>query len=553
MAGLLQLTDQLNPLAQTFRVTEPGGSVLTGIGIFFQKAPAASDPQLPITVELRPTTAGMPSARRFIPGTRVSKSAADVRSAASDTFSSATEVKFTFTEPVYIPTNTEIAIVIATSAMVGHYKVWKGTIGEHVAGSTTKLVSQNLNSGAMFQSANGTVWSPDQYSDLAFKVYRAKFSQTHSLAHFEADVPPMKALTENTYTDNLVRYPSDPLRFEGGTGTMNVIHPGHGFIVGDKVKIRTTDAGFDSSDTINGVSGANILKTHTITGVDAFGYSVDLGVNSTASVRAGGTGVLASEQYVMDEFKLTMPRQTPPKTSIRAFGYFTTTKSLAGNETAYTTTSNATIDLDAPMVFKNPHVIASHEQEVAAARLNGEPSTTIKVVMQTSDKYNAPYINASAASLKTLSNFIDYQDSDNSLYDFTNQMVTVDHAAETEPEGGTHAAKHITIPFSLEDVATSIRVMVDAFRPDTTDFNVWYRTAKAGDETPINEKNWVAFSNTINSNYSDKAAGDIGFEQYEFNVYDISDFDTYQIKITMSSRRSTMVPKFRNLRTIATV
>ena len=52
MTGILQLTEQKSPTAQTFVVDE--ASVLTGIGIFFYSA----DPTLPITLELRPTTEG---------------------------------------------------------------------------------------------------------------------------------------------------------------------------------------------------------------------------------------------------------------------------------------------------------------------------------------------------------------------------------------------------------------------------------------------------------------------------------------------------------------
>ena len=221
MTALLQLTDQFNPLAQTFRVTEPGGSVLTGVGIFFQRAPAVGEEQLPITLELRPTVNGTPSATRFIPGTRVVATAAGIRAIASETFSSSTEFKFTFKEPVYVPSNVEMSIVLATSAKVGHYKVWSGTQGQHVSGSTTKLVTKDLNSGVLFRSSNGTVWTGDQTSDLAFKVYRAEFNFQYNVAYMEVDTPPLKALTENTITDNIIKYPADPLVFTGGSTTMD--------------------------------------------------------------------------------------------------------------------------------------------------------------------------------------------------------------------------------------------------------------------------------------------------------------------------------------------
>ena len=555
MTGLLQLTDQFNPLAQTFRVIEKGGSVLTGVGLFFERAPAADEEQLPITVELRPTVNGTPSATRFIPGTRVAASAAAIRGVASTTYSSATEYKFTFKEPVYVPENVEMSIVIATSAKVGHYKVWSGTQGEHIANSTSQLVTKDLNSGVLFRSSNGTVWTGDQTSDLAFKVYRAVFNYKINVAYMEVDTPPLKRLTENTFTDNVIKFPSDPLVFTGGSNSMSVIHPAHGFNVGDQVKLVAASDGFDSADTINGVLGEHILKTHTITNVDAFGYSVNLAVSADSSVRAGGIGLMASEQYTIDQFKVILPRITPPYSKVYAEGDFTTTSSLAGSETAYQTSSKVGINLEEVMNFVDPHVVASHEQEVAPAKLNGEASTKIRVALETYNKYTAPYLNVNAASVNILSNFIDYQDSNGSLSN-RNAMSTFPYVLETQPDGGTTASKHLTIPYSLQDTATSIRVILSAKRPDSTDFTVWYRTKSAGSETPIQEKGWTAFSKNSNppnaSNYDDRGYHET-FKQYEFNVYDIPDFDTYQIKITFHSSRSTMTPVIRNLRTIATV
>ena len=412
MTAALQLTQQANPLAQTFRVTEPGGSVITGIGLFFASAPAGSDLQIPITIELRPVAeGGNPSATRYIPGTRTTATAASIRNVANSTFSSNTEYKFTFKEPVYIAANTEVAIVVSTNAKVGQYKMWVGTQGEHLAGSTTKLISHQLNAGVFFQSSNGTSWSKDQYTDAAFKVYRAVFNATGNQAYLVADAPPAKRLTENTITDRLTKYPADPLIFTAGSSTVDVIHPAHGFIVGDKVTLSADSDGFDSGDTVNGISGANLLGTKTITAVDAFGYSFNCGSNATKTTRGGGTSMLATEQYVIDQFVLGVPVRTPPYTRVYAGGDLTTTKSLAGNETTYTKSTNISMPLNTPIALKDPHVIASVSQEQEPTKLNGDPSTIVKIGLDTNSKYVAPYFNVHAANIRTHANFIDYQDS----------------------------------------------------------------------------------------------------------------------------------------------
>jgi hypothetical protein len=556
MTSVLQLTEQRNPLAQTFRVIEPSGSVLTGIGLFFYSAPTVSDLQLPITIELRPVVDGQPSSSRFIPGTRVAATAAQIRAVASTTFGDATEYKFTFREPVYVPANTEVAVVVYTNAPVGKYRVWAGAIGDYVSGSTSQLVTHQLDAGVLYRSSNGTAWSADQVTDLAFKVYRAVFENTNNLAYLIADVPPKKRLTENTFIDNVVKYPSDPLIFTGGSNKVRVIHPAHGFLVGDQVIISTDSSGFDSSTSINGVLGSTILGTRTIDSADPFGYTITIDDSADSSIRAGGTGVFATEQYVIDEFMLNLPRSTPPSTSMFAKGDFTTHKSFAGSETAYQPTIDVAIPFDTPIFFKDPHVVASKAQEDAVSKLNGDPSTIVKINLSTTNKYTAPYFNINAASLITSSNFIDFQDSDNSTASNRNEITTFDFVSETQPNGGTTASKHITIPYTLEEAATSIRVFVDARRPVGSEFSVWYRTTLLSADGLIEDNEWTEFSKTINppnsSNYSQIGNVD-EYRQYQFNVFDIPSFDQYQIKITMNSTKSTNVPSFRNLRTIATV
>lgn len=556
--GVLQLTEQLNPMAQTFRVTEKNGSVLTAVGLYFQSAPAASDDQLPITIELRPVTeSGNPSGRRFISGTRVSASAAQIRAVANTTFGSATEYKFTFDQPLYVPGNVELALVAYTNAKVGQYKVWAGKIGEHVFGSTTELVSQQLASGVFFQSSNGTAWSKDQETDIAFRIYRAKFdTSVTATAYMNTNLPSKKLLTENVYTDALTKYPAEPLIFTKDNSKIRVLHPGHGFIIGDKVKISSDSSGYDSADTINGIPGSELLRTHTIDSADPFGYTISVTSTADSSLRGGGTNIYASEQYIIDDFILNVPNIVPTASSLSFNGDFTTTKSFAGNETAYATTSNVSLDLRKPTKFNNPHVIASKAQEDDPTKLNGDPSTVIRAVFSTTDTYVAPSIDLPTSNIKTLANFIDYPQSDDSSASNRNNITTIDYVAETSPDGGTNASKHITIPFQLEEAATSIRVYVDAIRPVGSDFTVWYRTLENSTSGYIADKNWVEFSKTINppnsSNYSQIGETDF-YRQFEFNVYDLPDFTTYQIKITMNSTNSSSVPEFKNLRTIATV
>lgn len=556
MTGILQLTEQRSPTAQTFVVDE--ACVLTGVGIFFYSAHNI----LPITLELRPTTeGGVPSAKRYIPGTRVMASASAVSAKAGTSFGTAREYKFEFPSPVYVPGNSLLAVVLYSSAPADAYKVFFAENGEFNFGTTTSRYNSgvNVSRGALYASSNGTTWEGDNNKDLTFKVYKAQFdTNLTATAKLEANIPPVKKLSENLTQSILGDYVYDPLIFTKDSSYVSVLHPSHGFRVGDTVRISSDATGIDSSDTVNGILGSSILGAQTIRDVDAFGYSFDLRTDSNAdsSIRAGGTGLYATEQYIVDEMALQLPFQAPTGTNLFVNGNFTSIGGLGDANTGYDALPQKFVSLDFPQVLKVPAVIASKDQE--NGQLSGNASTLLTVNMTTTDQNVAPYFNVNSSVLNIVSNFIDYQQSDDSDITGRNYVSTVPYTAETNADDGTVASKHITVPFRLSNSSTSIVVLVDAIRPAGADFDIWYRTSLASVGEKLEDQNWVAFGKDIkitkSNSYIDVPPSDdiYNFIEYEFNVFNLAAFDEYQIKITMNATNSTRPPMFRNLRTIAT-
>lgn len=564
MTGTLQLTEQLNPTAQTFVVDE--SCVLTGIGIFFASVSA----DFPITLELRPTTdGGTPSSKRYIPGTRVTAGPGTDNSITGATqsttlfYSSPPEFKFEFEEPVFVPANSLVSFVLYTSAPPGDYKIYTAKTLEFKYGKTTSYHTISTSEkGAFFASSNGTSWEPDNTKDVTFKAYKAKFdTNTVSTAILNANVPGFKALTETTVRDGLSSYSFDPLTFTGGSKYVKVKHPAHGLDSGDKVTLFSDGLGsFDSGDTINGMLGSSILGERTVFGVDPFGYRIYADSDADSSIRAGGTGLYATENHVINDAYLILPNQTPEQTNISVKGSFTTKSSfapLASEPNSYTTVNNVRVNPFATQSYKQPFVVASAENQTL--RLSGNPSTQLTVSMWTDNENVAPYFNVDAGQLATRQYLIDYQDSDNSLVAGRNYLTSTPYVSESQPDGGTNAAKHITVPYTMKYAASSIRVVLDAVRPNQADFTVWFRTANTeDDQTQLKDQSWTAFSKTAKNSkgtsYSDIAPSDdaSAFREYEFDVFDLDDFNTYQIKITMNSRRMGVYPIIRNLRIVAT-
>ena len=386
MTAALQLTQQANPTAQTFVVDE--ASVLTGIGIFF----ATVSSSYPITLELRPTTeGGIPSAKRYIPGTRVTagpgtgNTISGATTSTTGFYSSPPEYKFVFEEPVYVPANTLVSFVLYTSAPAGDYQIYTAKSLEFKYGKQTAYYTQSTSTerGAFFASSNGTSWEADNTKDVTFKAYRAQFNTSATAtAVMNADNPPYKKLTETTTVDGLGRYSYDPLNFTAGSTSVRVRHPGHGFQVGDKVSLITDGVNsFDSGDTINGVLGRSILGERTIDSADPFGYTFAMDSAADSSIRAGGTGLMANENYVINELLLNLPHQTPAETNLSIKADLTTSKGFAGSETAYETTNNIRIPVYEPITLRNPHLIATSQNETL--RLSGNASSKFTVSMKT--------------------------------------------------------------------------------------------------------------------------------------------------------------------------
>ena len=561
MTAALQLTQQANPMAQTFLVDE--ASVLTGIGIFF----ASVSTSYPITLELRPTTeGGTPSSKRYIPGTRVVAGPGtdnDFDNAATTSttefYSNPPEHKFVFEEPVFVPANTLVSFVLYTSAPAGEYKVYTAVSSRFKYGKTTSYYTQSTSTenGAFYASSNGTSWEANNAKDITFNVYRAQFStSTIATAILNADNPPYKRLSETTVIDGLARYSYDPLLFTAGDSDVRVRHPAHGFQIGDTVSLISDGINsFDSGDTINGVFGRSILGDRTITAVDPFGYTFKMDSAADSSIRGGGTGLMATENYVINEMYLNLPYQTPAQTNLSVKADLTTSKGYNGGEVAYNTTTNIRVYPNTPMRMREPHMLATNANEVL--NLSSNPSSKFTVSMWTDNPNVAPYFNVGTAHFTAAQFLIDYQDSDNYTGNDRNIITTVDYVPETSADGGTTAAKHITVPYQLENSSTSIVVLVDALRPVQSDFSVWYRAVNSADETVrLEDQGWTEFSKTTKQTqgkiYSEISADDTVFKEYQFEVFNLDAFDQYQIKITMNSSRESFPPEFKNLRIVAT-
>lgn len=158
----------VDPLAQTFSVSPEfysHGVFITSVDVFI----AQKDTVLPLTVEIRPTVNGFPSATDYVPMSRVSVNPAQINANASTP--TATNIKFD--APIFLAPG-EYAIVLRTDS--DQYLTYIATIGEDRLDGTGEITQQPT-MGSLFKSQNARTWTPQQESDLCFKLYNASFTK----------------------------------------------------------------------------------------------------------------------------------------------------------------------------------------------------------------------------------------------------------------------------------------------------------------------------------------------------------------------------------------
>ena len=169
-----------DPLAQSFTVDETGGFI-TAVDLFF----GSKDPNEKLIVEIRTMELGTPTTQVVQDYARVILNPDEIN--ISNNAEVATKV--TFPSPVYLEPSTEYCIVLLAPT-TNNYEAWIAQMGEKTVNTQSLpdaesvIVTRQYVGGSLFKSQNGSIWTPSQFEDLKFKLYKAQFSTTPGSVFF---------------------------------------------------------------------------------------------------------------------------------------------------------------------------------------------------------------------------------------------------------------------------------------------------------------------------------------------------------------------------------
>ena len=195
----------IDPIAQSFACDDVDGVYVTSVEVFFQ---AKDNNGVPVTCQLRTMQTGLPTTT-VLPFSNVDKNPDEIELSNNATV----PTRFVFDSPVYLEGRTEYCVVFLSNST--EYKVAISRMGEvdlrfrdEASGEKIRVNTQPT-LGSLFKSQNASTWTPSQYEDLTFQLYRAEFVESGEINFFNTEL--------DNGNDHIPILNPDPLEFTSKT------------------------------------------------------------------------------------------------------------------------------------------------------------------------------------------------------------------------------------------------------------------------------------------------------------------------------------------------
>ena len=366
----------------------------------------------------------------------------------------------------------------------------------------------------------------------------------------------------------------------GGRGVKGSIPSTHG--IGDLaykyelngislIGINTTHDMADNSSIVNGgkdidkyylevrQSGRLGLKDRGSTGVPDNDDNLVCFVDEKS---AGGDNIFASQNVQFNSIFPRVNMLTPgSSTGISAQLRTVSGTSASGNESSFVDQGYESIELNKINEFNSTRMVCSEINETnKLSSLPKNRSSTLQLRLTSSDSNLSPIVDYSNMVMIYERNLLNQPINDYAVDSASNNL-----------DGDPHAGIYISRKIDLKQPATSLQVVVSAYRHSSADFRVLYRLFKP-DSKEVNESYTLfpgydnlkdtdgdGFGDTVinaklNSGRADAIVAsniDNEFSEYQFSVDNLDKFTGFAIKIVMDGTNEAFAPRFKDLRAIA--
>ena len=280
-------------------------------------------------------------------------------------------------------------------------------------------------------------------------------------------------------------------------------------------------------------------------------------INFSIDQSGGGDRGRATTNIQFDRLTPGISFSACDGTSLTARARTTSATSISGSETSFEDKGFQDVSLTNTTEFTDPRMIASYENEQANAQLlelPGSKSFTMDLTASTTNQYVSPVVDAFRSAISVSSNKLNAPISNYITSRYSNTY-------QEDP----HELSYVTKIIPLENAATSLKVFVAAYRPESSDIRCFYRLQRAdGSEVERVFENFPGYANldaggflidaknndaTPNANVA--ASLEDQFLEYEWSADNLPQFTGFQIKINIASTNQAQEPRLLDFRAVA--
>jgi len=330
---------------------------------------------------------------------------------------------------------------------------------------------------------------------------------------------------------------------------------------------------------LNGISLSRINTTHTLPtdstlksarGIDIYHLQIDRSdrgsgdtqMSFTDEKALGGSNVSISQNFqfngIIPQYNVITPGQN---TTVSARVRTVSGTSAGGSEISFIDQGYESVELNQINYLNSTRLVCSEvNEEEYLTTLPKNKSLTVELNLSSVDPNLSPVVDTQTAFVALARNRVN------------NPIVSYpDDARVNQNSDDPHSAVYISNRINLKQPASSLKVLIGAYRHSSADFRVLYKLYKAdsGEIQPVYElfpgydnlkdTDGDGFGDTIvdstrNSGLPDafvRASKDNEFLEYQFSAESLDQFTGFVIKIVMSGTDEAHPVKLKDLRAIA--
>ena len=578
-----------DPLSQTF-IIDPDESDDTHIHInridlYFASKSSTNG----CKVEIREVENGYPTGD-LIPFSSVYLSSDDI---AVDSTDATTATTISFEYPIALKTGLEYAVTILPDANDPSYSIWTSRNGEADVVDNT-VVFEDTNAGTLFTSSNTKAWSGYKDESLKFSIYRSKFSSlsgtvtltNRNTEFLQVTDPNSIDFKENEYVYIDGSDLSGTIVFASGntslvgTGTLFsseyaegehiVVNDGSGenqvlqiASIANNISMTTEEVPYienlSGSTHFKTVSGKvrmyNNIEPYMITienssaktGLVFTSNTVINGVESTANATIEEVRDIPIGYFQSNIFRTNFPLTSTALRATRLHdGSTTYDKNLNFNDNNY---------LPSKLTY-----IRSRSNEIAED--SGDKSFELEIGLNSQNSDVSPVIDHDISNVTVYEHLINNDSTDES---------TLFGNADSK-----YVSKKVELADGIE--GEDIRVVLSAYRPPSTDIEVWVKFQSGSDPNEFNDCScvkWTKLEKSDGSNLFSSSANRFDYKEFEYKLgatlsseggaylnngvftYSGPDSELYNsfkyfaVKIVFKSSAQNIIPKVKDMKAIA--